>query len=114
MFVYGVRCAPDDLIGLPDGAVADYYLDYGLLVFPEYTQSSTLHAHGRTTPHFWNAVAKMVSGRVHVVDREQPWITDGEDAVVQCLRERYPALQPEWYYVSRAATPGSAPPSEDD
>jgi hypothetical protein len=114
MFVYGIRCSPSDLLGLPSGAVADYYMDYSLLVFPAYTRPGLLQSSGYLTPDFWNRVRKMISGNVHVVDREHPWISPEEDAVVRALREQYPAIQTEWYSVPRSHLGGGADSTDED
>lgn len=114
MLVYGVRCAPIDIPGLPDGATADYYMDYGLLVFSGYTRPTCIQSHGRLTPHFWNEVQRTVGApeKPHEVDLEQPYITEGEDAVIQALRESYPSASPAWYYVPHAVwTPPDEIPS---
>lgn len=102
MFVYGIRCAPLDIsVGLPDTAHADYYLDYSLLVFPTYTRTSCFNSHGHLTDRFWKQVAPVIERNVSVreVDLESPYITEGEDAVIKALQDRYPSLKPAWYYV---------------
>jgi hypothetical protein len=114
MFVYGIRCSPSDLLGLPSGAIADYYMDYSLLVFPCYTRPGVLQSYGYLTPDFWKRAGKMIGGNVHVVEREHPWISPEEDAVVRVLREQYPAIQTEWYYVPRSHIGGETDPSEED
>ena len=112
MFVYGVRCAPNDLMGLPADANADYYMDYGLLVFPQHTQPTTLQAPGgRLTSDFWHQ-ARLVLAFPHKTHRathlEQPWLSEGEGAVVTALQEFYPGLQADWFYVPRTASAATA------
>ena len=119
MFVYGIRCAPNDLMGLPADANADYYLDYGLLVFPTHTKASFLRAHsqGGLNADFWQRVRLMLqfSAKTHCVTHmEQPWLSDEESAVVSALQEFYPGLQADWYYVPRTVTQSSDLSSEDD
>lgn len=107
MLVYGVRCAPNDLINLPADAEADYYLDYGLLVFPSYTKGTVLRSHGsKIQPAFWRRVARLLAEplKPYEEEHEQPFITDGESAVVAALRESYPSLQPSWYYVPKVVS----------
>ena len=104
MLVYGIHCAPADLPALPASeARADYYLDYGLLIFPNYTRATCVQSHGRLSKRFWDEVQRVVGSprRPHEVDAEQPYITDDEDEVVRSLREAYPTIQPAWYYVPR-------------
>jgi hypothetical protein len=114
MFVYGVRCAPNDLMGLPADANADYYMDYGLLVFPQHTQPTTLQSQS-LTPEFWHRV-RMVLAFPHKTHRathlEQPWLSEGESAVVTALQEFYPGLQPDWFYVPRTASAAAAAEAE--
>jgi hypothetical protein len=104
MFVYGVRCAPADLVDLPADAEADYYMDFGLLVFPTYTRATCIHSHGRLSPAFWDRVKSFVEDptRPRSVDLEHPWITGGEDAVIRALQEYYPGLDAGWYHVPQA------------
>lgn len=107
MFVYGVRCAPNDLMGLPADAHADYYMDYGLLVFPQHTRATMLQAPASLTPEFWHRV-RLVLAFPHKTHRathlEHPWLSDGEGEVITALQEFYPGLQPDWFYVPRTAS----------
>jgi len=115
MLVYGVRCAPNDLLNLPADAEADYYLDYGLLVFPSYTRGTVLRSYGsKIHPSFWRRVARLIEEplKPYEDDREQPFITDGEAAVVAALRESYPTLQANWYYVPKVASVATTPDSD--
>lgn len=116
MLVYGIRCAPADLTGLPATAQADYYMDYGLLVFPEYTKGTCVESHGRLTPAFWSEVKRVVENptRPHSVCLEHPYITDGENDVVHALRSSYPSLQTDWYYVPRAVVHAESDNVSDD
>lgn len=114
MLVYGIRCAPIDLAGLPEGATADYYMDYGLLVFSEYTRPTCIKSHGHLTPRFWNEVQRTIGSpeKPHEVDLEEPYITEDEDAVIKVLNEAYPGTGPAWYYVPHAIwTPPEEIPS---
>jgi len=100
MLIYGIRCSPDDLSNLPSTTVADYYLDYGLLVFPGYSKPTTIQAHGSLTPRFWAEVNQILSNpkKVHVLEHEHPYITESEDSAVKYLEDQgHPP--PEWYYV---------------
>lgn len=101
MLVYGIRCSTIDLNGLPTEATADYYLDYGLLVFPKYTKSLCLQSHGPLNSRFWRQVQRVVqhTGAVSALEFEQPWITDEESDVVNTLKQAYPCIQPDWYHV---------------
>jgi hypothetical protein len=98
MLVYGIRCSASDLFSLPCNAEADYYSDYGILVFPSYSRPTVIKAHGTLTPLFWNA-AKSILERptaVQDVDLEQPYITDAEAAIVNALNGKT-----YWYHVPR-------------
>lgn len=101
MFVYGIRCAPNDLNGLPSDATADYYLDYGLLVFPAYTRPTCIK--GRLDAEFWNRVRRVASNRVHAVELEHPYISEAEHDVVLALKDAYPLLDCDWYYIPHVA-----------
>lgn len=104
MLVYGIRCSPADLPALPaSDARADYYLDYGLLIFPNYTRTTCVNSHGYLKKAFWDEVARVVGSpsQPHEVIQEHPYITDEEDEVVRSLRDSYPTVQPTWYYVPR-------------
>lgn len=102
MFVYGIRCAPADLTELPSDATADYYLDYGLLVFPTYTRPTYIH--GKLTPEFWDRVRRVALNRVHSVELEHPYITDEENEVVRAMKGLYPLSGPDWYYIPVSAS----------
>lgn len=111
MFVYGIRCAPADLLAIVSrlgqaNANADYYMDYGLLVFPQYTRPSVIQAHCGLTPEFWNRVRRVVEspGRPHAVELEHPWITDEQSTVVGIIKEAYPSVDTDWYYVPAVTT----------
>ena len=119
MYVYGIRCAPNDLMGLPADAEADYYMDYGLLVFPAYTRATSIRANGSRglTSDFWHRTRLLLqfANKTHCVsEMEHPWILEGESAVVKGLQEFYPGLQANWYYVPRTITQSSNPTSGDD
>ena len=103
MFVYGIRCSPTDLQVLPPNAQADFYMDYGLLIFPAYTRPSTVDANGNLGPEFWREVDRMSQNKVFEVNIEHPYISDEEYAVVAALREYYPTLETVWYHVPRVA-----------
>ena len=111
MLVYGIQCAPGNLIGLPSGTVADYYIDYGLLVFPTYSRPLGLDAHNRLNRRFWANVKEIVEGahKVHPMEFEHPYISDDEDDAVKALQEVAPGATTHWFYVPRVATPESAP-----
>lgn len=117
MYVYGIRCAPCDLASIDSEARADYYIDYGLLIFPQYTTTSCVTSNTSTLARlFWDRAAKLIERpqAVYSVTREHPWITDEEEAVVTSLRELYPNAATDWYYVPRLATQESGPFSADD
>jgi hypothetical protein len=105
MYVYGIRCAPADLGDLPSDALADYYLDYGLLVFPTYTRPVCLQARGSLSNEFWDSVRRLITlpNRIYAVSLEHPFISDAESAVVKALQERYPRIEADWYHVPKVA-----------
>jgi hypothetical protein len=105
MLVYGIRCAPTDLFGIPIRTTADYYTDYSLLVFPDYTKPLCLDARGKLTPEFWDSMRRLIStptkNRVRVMDLDHPYISEEQSDVVLAFQESYPKLQPDWYHVPR-------------
>lgn len=103
MFVYGVRCAPLDLQDLPE-ASADYYMDYGLLVFPTHIRATCVNSHGYLTDRFWSSVKRIIENpmKPHQVDLEHPYLEESEAAVVDAIRDAYPSTGAAWYYVPRA------------
>lgn len=107
MFVYGIRCAPADLSYLPESASADYYLDYGLLVFPHYTRPGSLTASGYLGSVFWNSVKLLVEDptRPHMVATapDHPTLTDGERAVLAEIQRAFPMTETAWYHVPKVA-----------
>jgi hypothetical protein len=116
MLVYGIRCAPNDLINLPDSAVADYYMDYGLLVFPSYTRPSCVQSGASgLTAAFWERVRMMMQFplKPHTVDAEHPWITEEEHEVVCAIKAYHPRCDTEWYYVPRTAGTSGADADAD-
>ncbi len=106
MFVYGFKCNPSDLHALPRGTIADYYVEYGLLVFPAYSKPTTLQANGRLTPEFWDTVSRVLAATKPVAFQlEHPFITEAEDAAVKAI----PTAELDWYHVPRIVTPDMAP-----
>jgi hypothetical protein len=100
MFVYGVRCTPSDLLGLTSDVSVDYYMDHGLLVFPTYTRATFMK--GSLRSEYFLSVLRRITEkpqRVHVVDAEQPYLTDDEADVLRTLRDAKPLLEPEWFYI---------------
>jgi hypothetical protein len=106
MFVYGIRCAPADLAYLPESASADYYLDYGLLIFPHYTRAGLLT--GALSPPFWNSVKLLAEDptRSHMVTAgpSHPSLSEGEQSVITEIRRAFPLTEPAWFNVPRIAT----------
>lgn len=121
MFVYGIRCAPADLPYLPDCANADYYLDYGLLVFPHYTRPGFLrNTGGRTGARFWSAIKLLVENpaRAHAVASpaeggpDHPSLSKGELEVLAEIRRAFPATVMAWYHVPHVASAAAAAPTQ--
>ncbi len=106
MFVYGVRCSPADVAALVNSGcsvVADYYMEHGILVFPDYTRPTTLNARGRLTRNFWTNVELVATGSkcCNVDLFEDPYISDDEAATLEAIRSVHPAATPAWYYIPR-------------
>jgi hypothetical protein len=104
MYVYGIPCSPQDLFGLPANANADYYMDYGLLIFPAYTKPTSFVSRGPDiTPAFWSRVKKFVEEpfQARVVDLEHPYISTEEYDVVRALQQKYPTATTYWFYLPK-------------
>ena len=107
MFVFAIRCAINDLVLLKKNTAADYYLDYGLLVFPEYSRASCFQNHGSLlTNHFLAQIAPILKapGTVRQVDLEHPFVSDEQEAAADTLKSK-----PAWYYVPSLVAPGAEP-----
>jgi hypothetical protein len=112
MLIYGIRCDKKVLTALPHDTVADYYMNYGMLVFPSYSRPTVLDAKGRLTPLFWETMRLIIQNptQVYAMDLEQPFITDAEAAIVKIIQASGSATeQPDWYHVPFIVTPETAP-----
>ena len=100
MFVYGIRCAPCDLTYLSNATKGDYYMEYGLFVFPAYSKTTCYKSNGTLTDTFWRSVKRILEKptQIHRVSLEEPYITENEEDVVNALNESYPGIAPGWYY----------------
>jgi hypothetical protein len=115
MYVYGIHCEPADIQQIPLMAAADYYMDYGILVFPQYTTSVYLTSRGQTpTPYFWSQVHTVVKNKVMPVSREDPYITDEEEEMVRSIRDLRPYSDLQWFYVPSPTCQGSGSISKCD
>jgi hypothetical protein len=110
MFVYGIRCAPADLAYLPESASADYYLDYGLLIFPHYTRAGCISraSTGSNAAAFWDAVKLLTEDatRAHMVTAgpPHPRLSKGEREVIAEIKRAFPLTEAAWFNVPRIAT----------
>lgn len=111
MLIYGIRCDKTILTDLPKETVADYYTNYGLLVFPSYSRPTTLDAQGRLTPLFWETVRLIIQNpsRVYMMNMEQPFLSDAESAAVKIIQKVNKDAMPDWYHVPLIVTPEMAP-----
>jgi len=112
MFVYGIRCNPVHLVDLPQGTDADYYTEFGVLVFPSYTKPACIRNSGdKLNAHFLAAAQRLIenyNGMVEV-ELEHPYITEDEDAAVKVLQGLAPGSEPTWYNIPRVVTPENSP-----
>jgi len=110
MLIYGIRCSKETLVSLPKEVVADYYTDYGLLVFPTYSRATTLDAKGRLSPLFWDTVRLILQAptQVYAMDLEQPFVSEMEASAVKSIQTTSTAL-PDWYHVPLIVMPGMSP-----
>ena len=99
MLVYGIRCTATELLNLPAEVTADYHVEHNLLVFPAYTKPTVLSANGRITDKFCDELRAVIRGKAWIVEREHPYITEGEHQVVLALREANPLIVTDWFYM---------------
>lgn len=108
MLVYGIRCNQADLADLPKDTVADYYIDYGLLVFPSFTKPTCITTRGsRITTDFLHTMRLLVEQRKAVIamDFEQPYLSDQDATTVKAVQDITGSrVKPDWYHVPRLAT----------
>ena len=102
MFVYGIKCAPELLRNVSTSVSADYYMDYGLLVFPNYTKTTCVDSHGHLGPYFWTHAKVILENPMAVIsmDFEHPWISDEEQDLVSSLPL---GTETAWFYVPMIA-----------
>jgi hypothetical protein len=102
MFVYGIKCAPELLRNVSTSVSADYYMDYGLLVFPNYTKTTCVDSHGYLGSYFWTNAKLIIENPMAVVsmDFEHPWISDEEQDLVSSLPL---GTETAWFYVPMVA-----------
>ena len=106
MLIYGIRCPKSVIPYLPKTAVAEYYMDYGILAFPSYSRPTGLTAHGHITSAFWSLVRLIIEHpeQVYAMEFEQPFLEEPDAAGVQCVRDILGrAASPDWYHVPRIA-----------
>jgi len=107
MFVYGVRCTPQELLSgvLPENLTADYYADWQLLVFPAYTRPTALRTHtGHLSAEFWHGVRLLLQepNRLRQIEAaEDPWLAENEAAACGIL-----GRAGAWYYVPAVQVQG--------
>lgn len=111
MFVYGVRCSAADVTALVNSGcpvVGDYYMDHGLLVFPEYSKTTCIAATDRLhmNTEFWSRVNAIATGVSREMDiAEHPYLTDEEAAALNAIRTSCPAAVTAWYFLPETMPP---------
>jgi hypothetical protein len=105
MLVYGIRCDSSELINMPAGLVAEYYTNYGLLVFPAYSRPTLVTNH--TNPpsaRFLNLAKRIIEQpyMVHEMDDEHPFVSELEGEAIDTLHPT--GASPGWYHVPLLAT----------
>lgn len=102
MFVYAIKCGPELLRNVSTSVSADYYMDYGLLVFPNYTKTTCVDSHGYLGTYFWTHAKHILENPMAVIsmDFEDPWISDEEQELITSLPLQ---IQPTWFYVPMVA-----------
>lgn len=111
MFVYGVRCSAADVTAMVNSGcpvVADYYMDHGLLVFPDYTKTTCIAAmdRSRMNTEFWDRVNAIATGVCREMDiMEHPYITDEEAEALNAIRDAKPDAVSAWYFLPETMPP---------
>jgi len=110
MLVYGVRCDSSDLINMPPGLVAEYYTNYGLLIFPAYSRPTFLMNYSdKLSARFLNAAKRLIEQPYQVtpMDDEHPFVSDLESEAIDILQVT--GATPGWFHVPMLANPVKAP-----
>ena len=110
MLVYGIRCDSSELINMPAGLVAEYYTNYGLLVFPAYSRPTLVMNHTtHPSARFLNLAKRIIEQpyMVHEMDNEHPFVSDLEGEAIDTLHAT--GASPSWYHVPLLATPVQPP-----
>jgi hypothetical protein len=99
MLVYGIKCSRELVVGLPTDLEADYYVDHGILVFPEHTKPLTLDVSKHS--YVWETVRRIVDqpNTAHCMDFEHPYISESADLAVKLIQKKDPGSVTNWYYV---------------
>jgi glycerol kinase len=98
MLVYGIRCNLSDVDSqLVAAAGAEYNEKHGLLLFPAYAKPGYFE-NNRTNLNrrFIETIQRVLEAKdkAHVIDLEQPYISEEEDAIVKAVRG-----VTNWYYL---------------
>lgn len=97
MYVYGIPC-DSEYAGASDvkHAGATYLSEYGLLIFPSYTQPTCVQNHtmGSLNPRFLEQLQIIMDNKIIRVGLEDPYITEEEYALVKKIGPC------SWYYVT--------------
>ena len=102
MLVYGLRCSASELLSLPkEIPPIEYHVEHGILVFPSYTKPTVISTNGSATfsDQFIEELKAIARGRAWVFQREHPYITEDEDAIVSALKNANPLITTEWFYI---------------
>ena len=98
MLVYGIRCSIHDVDSqLITAAGAEYNEKHGLLLFPAYSKPGYFESN-RTNlnSRFIETIQRVLESKdkAYVIDLEQPYISEAEDAVVKAARG-----VTDWFYL---------------
>ena len=108
MFVYGIHCPVTIIQTLSATNIpvsVDYYMEYGLLIFPEYTIPTYLQnprSSGMGTNTEFMELCKIIIENkpfATKVEREHPYISEYEDNIVWTIKEQIPNADVSWFYV---------------
>jgi hypothetical protein len=100
---------------MPAGLVAEYYTNYGLLVFPAYSRPTLVMNHTSPMSARFLSVAKRIIEQpytVHEMDDEHPFVSELEGEAIDILHPT--GASPSWYHVPLLATRVPSPQLQID
>lgn len=101
MFVYGIRCDVTVIPKLPPTTQADYYMEYGILVLPEFTRPSyvRLRPSDPSSYSLFKRIAENKLVATEVPNLEHPYISESASDAVNIIKNLYLESDTAWFHV---------------